>query len=111
MSLKKGLIVLCSLLLVLTLILLVNAYRTAQRQVVYLNMKAVIATPTAKLAKSFPKQSASMMSAYMNALPQVISQYARNHHVMIVSAVVLAGSDKRDITPDIMQATLAKVSA
>lgn len=112
MLLKNKIMIACCLLVGLTLLscVLIRVCSPSRSPIVYLNMKAVIADPTAKLVKSFPAHSASMMSAYMNALPFVIADYARDHHVMIVSAVVLAGSDQRDITPDIMQAALAKVS-
>jgi hypothetical protein len=100
--------ILASVSLLLSIIIVfIMLLQTQRDQLVFLDMKKVIAVPVALAAKKLSKpEQASFVQHYTKALPDTIAAYGQAHHVTIVAASVLSANHKQDITNAIIQANL-----
>lgn len=79
------------------------------QRIVFINMHEAIEYPALLASRHLPKDKQdAFMSAYTKALPGVIAKYAKDQHVSVVSAVVVADQGV-DATQVIIDKTIDKV--
>ena len=76
---------------------------------VIVDMTRAIALPAKSLANSKlnKNKQAIFMTRFAKLLPKIIDTYAHDHHVMVISANILANPNKLDITYEVVKKTLA----
>lgn len=82
-----------------------------QPKLVVVDMTRVIELPAARLAHSTMPASkqAQLMTRFTKCLPDVIEQYAKAHHVTVISGKVLARENSLDVTRNIIELTLLRL--
>ena len=81
-------------------------------RLVVIDMARAIQEPASRLSHSklTPSRQTKIMQRYAVLLPKVIASYGASHHVTVISATVLASQSKGfDITPDIINETIARL--
>ena len=79
---------------------------------VILDMNRALLIPGARLSKSQMNtaQQKEIMHRYAVALPKVILDYGRAHHVMVIGASVLSSTNALDVTDEIATLALEKLT-
>lgn len=104
-----GFVSLIGLLAIMTVWVIKN--KEPQPRMVVIDMKRAIETPSASLSRSklTKEEQERVMKLFATYLPQVIEDYGKAHHLMIVSAPVLVSQKGMDITDLMINDTILRL--
>lgn len=78
---------------------------------VVVDMTRAIQAPAQQIAKTklSAARQANLMAQFTKMLPIVIDDYAKRHHVMVVSGRVLSHSNSLDVTQQVIEQTIKRL--